>query len=188
MNWVDIVILCLCTVIMLLGIKRGLIDQVFSAAAIIGGIFCALIFYDIAGEVLINRGILGNRSIANIAGFLAIFLFAYIIIQVLGWLASKLVGTLKLGWLNRLSGGVVGLLIGILLSSLFISVVNLFSADKDPAVRDSVLAPYITSAYSAIKETIPDDFRKEYENARDLIREKGFREAAKITQDQKDNK
>lgn len=183
MNWVDIVILCVCTVLVLLGVKRGLVDQIFSAAAIIGGILCALIFYDMAGELLINRDILENRSIANIIGFLAIFLFSYIIIQVLGWLASKLVGTLKLGWLNRLSGGVVGFLIGVLVSSLFISAVNLFSDDPDSPVRNSVLAPYITRAYSTIKEAVPDNLRAEYDNAREIIREKGFREAARITDD-----
>lgn len=180
MNWVDIVILCMCSVLVLLGIKRGLIDQIFSAAAIVGGILCALIFYDIAGELLIKNNLLENRSIANIAGFVAILVFSYIVIQVLGWLTSKLVGTLKLGWFNRLSGGVLGLLIGVLLSSLFISAVNLFSGEESTSVKNSFLSPYITKAYGAIRETVPDDLRSEYEEARKLIREKGFSEATKF--------
>lgn len=183
MNWVDIVILCTCSVLILLGIKRGLIDQIFSAAAIVGGILCALIFYDIAGEILIRNNLLENRSIANITGFVAILLFSYIVIQILGWLTSKLVGTLKLGWFNRLSGGALGLLIGILISSLFISAVNLFSGEEGNSVKRSFLSPYITKAYGAIRETVPDDLRGEYEEARKLIREKGFSEASKLKSD-----
>ena len=185
MNWIDIVILCICTVLVLLGIKRGLIDQIFSAAAIIGGILCALIFYDIAGELLVRHEIIGNRSIANITGFLVLFIFAYIVIQVLGWLTSKLAGTLKLGWLNRISGGVVGLLIGVLLSFLFISVVNLFSDDENPSVKRSILVPYITRTYGTIREAVPENLRMEYEKARKLIREKGLREAARIAGESK---
>lgn len=187
MNWLDIAILCICTVLLLIGIKRGLIDQIFSAAAILGGILCAIIFYDFAGELVIRSGILENRPIANIIGFLVVFISAYIVIQLLGWIASKLVGTLKLGWLNRISGGFLGVLIGVLLSSLLISAVNLLSTDEDSPVDKSTLAPYITSAYGVIKETLPDNIRDEYLRARELIREKGFSEASRFREDNTDD-
>lgn len=180
MNWIDIVILSLCCAFFLLGLKRGIVDQVFSAAAILGGIFCALILYDIGGELFIRLDLIGNRSVANIIGFLTVFIISYLIIQILGWLTSKLIGSLKLGWLNRLSGGAVGLVIGILISSLFITIVNLFSGETDHNVKNSILVPYVETVYGTIKDSLPDDLRGEYEDARKLIREKGLKEAMKI--------
>jgi len=187
MNWIDIVILSLCCAFFLLGLKRGIVDQVFSATAILGGIFCALILYDIGGELFVRLDLIKNRSIAYIIGFLAIFIFTYLIIQILGWLTSKMVGTLKLGWLNRLSGGAIGLLIGILISFTFITVVNLFSSKTDPDVKDSILVPYVETAYGTIKDSLPDDLRGEYENARKLIRDKGLKEAIKIGEEPRKN-
>lgn len=175
MNWIDIVILTICCIFMLIGLRRGIVDQIFSAAAIAGGFLLALILYDIAGDAVLKGGYVENPSVAYVLAFIVLFILTYLMIQILGWMAAKLIGTLKLSWINRLAGGALGLVIGILLSFLFISVAGLFTGNG--SMDKSILVPYVEDTYEMFSSVLPDDLGSEYNRARELIREKGFKEA-----------
>lgn len=180
MNWLDITIVIILAVFTLIGIYRGLIRQVFSIAAIVGGIAVGFILYDIAGGAFMDMGLVDNESIANVGGFIITAFIAYIIIQILGWLTAKLIGTLQLSWINRGAGGVLGFVIGAVLAFLFVSSLGMFYPDKDSAVDNSALVPYLNQAYTVVMNTIPEDFDKSVLRAKEIIREEGFKAAMKI--------
>jgi len=54
MNWLDVLILTVLIFFFLLGFSRGLINQVFSLAAVVVGIASGILFYDSLGRVLIE--------------------------------------------------------------------------------------------------------------------------------------
>ncbi len=180
MNWLDITILIICIFFVLVGFTRGLIRQVFSIAALAGGIIIGLIFYDIVGELLLKDNLVQNESIANIGGFIIVTFVSYAIIQILGWLTTKLIGQLKLSWLNRLSGGLLGLLIGLTVSFLFTSSLSLIYAKDDSDFKNSILLPYLNTGYILVKSSIPEDYEKSLIEAKKLIREEGIKTAMKI--------
>ena len=180
MNWLDITLLIICVFFVLVGFTRGLIRQVFSIAALVGGIIIGLIFYDIAGGVFLKDNLVQNESIANIGGFILIAFVSYVIIQVLGCLTTKLIGTLKLNWLNRLSGGVLGLVIGLIISFLFIFSLGLFYSKDDPDFKNSIFLPYLNTGYTFVRSSLPEDFENSLREAKELISKEGIKTAMKI--------
>ena len=173
MHWLDILILTIVLFFFLVGVSRGLINQIFSLAAVIGGIVSGILFYDLAGKLLIENNLVQTQSSALLIGFISVVIASFIIIQILGWLATKLIGTLKLGWLNRLAGGVVGIVIGVVVTFLVLSWLNISVITSESAVGKSKFYPHVKSSYDTIVVLIPDDLRNGYEQAKKKIAEEG---------------
>ncbi|HWP93775.1 MAG TPA: CvpA family protein [Thermodesulfobacteriota bacterium] len=190
MNWLDIAILIIIGLFTLLGFMRGLIREVISVVALIGGIIAGVMFYDLAGDIFISYGLLKNKPMASIAGFIATSLVVYILFQILGWMLTRIIGTLSLSWLNRACGGMVGAIKGIVIAFSLVSAVGFFFSPKEPPFRDSTMVPYIEESFTALKETVPEDFSDGIIRVKKLIQEKGlttaFKEAERIRETFKD--
>jgi len=187
MNWLDLAIIIILALFTLIGVSRGLVRQVFSIAALAGGIAIGFIFYDLAGDVFLDMGLVDNESIADVGGFIILAFLTYIIIQLLGWMTARVIGTLHLSWLNRAAGGVLGFAIGAVIAFLLTASLGFFYSEKNSAVKNSTLAPYLDGAYLAIQNTLPEDFDESVIRARELIRQEGLKAAMKI-RDSKHNK
>ena len=173
MHWLDIVILTIILFFFLIGVSRGLIRQIFSLAAITGGIICGLIFYDVAGKFLMDKNLVQTASSSLLIGFILVVILSFIIIQIVGWFASKVIGKLKLGWLNRLAGGVVGILIGIVVTFFLVTWLNLSVLKSNSELNKSVLFPFVEGSYELIEFSIPDQLRQGYETAQKKFQEEG---------------
>lgn len=180
MNWLDLAIIIILALFTLIGVTRGLVRQVFTIAALGGGIAVGFIFYNLAGGVFLDMGIVDNESIADVGGFIILAFLAYIIIQLLGWMTAKLIGTLRLSWLNRAAGGVLGFAIGAVIAFLLTASLGFFYSRNDGALKNSALAPYLDGAYLVIKDSLPEDFDQSVIRARELIRQEGLKAAMKI--------
>ncbi|MFI5322329.1 MAG: CvpA family protein [Thermodesulfobacteriota bacterium] len=180
MNWLDLTIIAIIAIFTLIGFSRGLISQIFSIAALAGGLAIGFIFYDVLGDVFIKEKLVGNEPIANIGGFIILAFTAYVIIQMLGWAVSRLIGTLQLSWLNRICGGVAGAAMGTVTAFLLLSCLSLFHAQNDPIFKNSELVPYLDRASLIVKDYLPKDFEKSFEKARELVREEGLKAAMRI--------
>lgn len=184
MNWIDITIIVIVSIFTLMGVYRGLIKQVFSIAALIGGIAIGFILYDIAAGLFMSMGLVENESIANVGGFIIVGFLAYIVIQILGWITAKLIGTMQLSWLNKAAGGVLGFIMGSMVSFLLVSGIGMYYPQEDSAVENSVLVPYLNQAYAAVKNSLPEDLDQSIIRAKELIREEGLKAASKIEESQ----
>lgn len=178
LNWVDIVILLICLIFFAIGYRRGLINQIFSIAALIGGIVCGFIFYDLGGNLLVNYEVVKNPSTAGVVGFITIVVIAYIVIQLVGLLLTKIVGTLRLGWLNRFVGGIIGVVIGVIVSFFLVSSFELL-LDDNKSLKKSVVASHIVRGYSFLKSSVPRGLRDEYKNAKEVVEKRGTEEVLK---------
>lgn len=173
MHWLDILIITVIMFFFLLGISRGLISQIFSFTAVLGGLIAGVILYDIAGNFLIQQNLIESKSTSLLLGFMLVVIIAFVIIQILGWFAARIIGKLKLGWLNRLAGGVVGILIGIIITFFLLSWLNLYVIKDASAKKDSVMAPVVEDGYGIIMAYMPDDIGKGYEATKKKLREEG---------------
>ncbi len=185
MNWLDIAIIAIIIIFVLTGLSKGLVSQVFSIAALVGGLIAGFIFYDILGTVFIQEGVVANESIANIGGFILTAFVAYVVIQLLGWMVTKIIGTLKLGWLNRICGGLLGVVIGVITAFLLVSALKLLYSENDPLFNNSSAYLYLEEASEITRQMLPEDFDKSFENARNFIREEGLKSAMKIKESDK---
>jgi len=180
MNWLDITIVGIIALFTLVGFSRGLVSQIFSIAALLGGLVIGFIFYDVLGDVFIRERLVENKSVANVGGFIVLAFAAYVIIQTAGWLTTRLIGTLHLSWLNRICGGAVGAVMGAVTAFLLSSCLSLFYPQNDPVFQSSALLPYLNEASLIAKDALPEDFEKSFNDARDLVREEGLNAAMKI--------
>ncbi len=179
MNWLDISILIVIGPFAFLGLRRGLIREVFSIVAIGGAIIAGTMFYPYAGDLFIQHNLVKSRAIAGAGGFIVVMFVAYVLVKLIGRVLSGVIGALHLGWLDKMGGGTFGALKGAIIVFLIISAVGFFSHEKKPFFKHSVLLPYINEVFSDIKKTIPGDFEKKIEAAKSLIEENGVKPAMK---------
>src|ERR1700683_3771707 len=129
MNWLDVVLICLLAASGAGGFSRGLVRQVFGLAAAVAGLICGAWFYRMAAEPL--RPYVGSEAVANLCGFLLIFVGA----MALGWMVSALIGMLVkavgLSWLNRLAGAAFGIVRGVVIGVAVITAIVAFAPGKD---------------------------------------------------------
>lgn len=185
MNWLDIAILVIIGLFALLGIKRGFIKGTLSFLAIVLGIIVGMMFYEFAGMLLVKKGFIRNESIASVAGFFIIALAIYLVIQLIAWLLTKLVGTLHLSLLDRMAGGFLGIVIGVIVVFFLISCLEFFYTEDDPPLKDSVVVPYINVSFEIIRSTVPDDFKNHLQNTRKVIQKEGMKAILRVTNNEK---
>ena len=150
------------------GLRSGLIKQVFSLTAIIGGLALGFFFYEPLGAVLLEKNIIAEPKIADILGFLIVACLAYILIHYLSHFLTDLLEKIRMGWINHLLGGAMGFIIGLLLCYLVVAGVKQFVDEDPPFIKNSVLAPKVISGYHIIREQAPDDLDESLEKLREL--------------------
>jgi len=185
MHWLDILIITIIMFFCLIGISRGLISQIFSFAAIIGGFIAGVIFYDLAANLLIQNNLIESKSTSLLVGFMIVVITAFAIIQISGWFTARVIGKLKLGWLNRLAGGVVGILIGIIVTFFLLSWLNLYVIKDASANKESVMAPIVEEGYGIIMAYIPGDLGEGYEATKKKLREEGEKALSSMNENEK---
>jgi len=161
MNWLDIVLLVFLAIATLVGLKTGLIKAALSLVGVIVGIILASRFYLPLSEQL---AFIPNTTLARIIAGLIIFgavmLAATMLARFLKWITSLVM----LGWINRLGGAVLGLLLG----TFFVGTALAFwvkAADewlKLPAIAapisDSSVARILLDRLPLVLALLPEEF------------------------------
>lgn len=150
------------------GLRSGVIKQIFSLTAIIGGVALGFFFYEPLGAILLEKNIIAEPRIADILGFLIVACLAYMLIHYLSHFLTDLLEKVKMGWINHLLGGVMGFIVGLLLCYLVVTGVKQFVDEDAPFLKDSVLAPKVITGYQIIREQAPDDLDESLEKLRKL--------------------
>ena len=108
MTWLDILILLPLLVGLVIGIKRGLIIELTNLISIIAGVVCArLLSAPVAAWIA--QQFTWPEAVCSVVAYTLLFLISTTLLYLLGKLLTKLFKAVKLGWLNRLLGGVFGL-------------------------------------------------------------------------------
>lgn len=116
MNALDFVFLA---VVILFAVRcyfRGFVQELLSMAAIILGVFLAIVFYRPAGEFLAQK--LGVKSFPEVLGFLAVFLIVFLLIKILQGVLSSVIASVNLEKVDRGLGFFLGAAEGVLLVSV----------------------------------------------------------------------
>ena len=150
------------------GLRSGLIKQVFSLTAIVGGVALGFFFHEPLGGVLLEKNIIAEPRIADILGFVVVACLAYMLIHYLSHFLTDLLEKVRLGWINHLLGGAMGAVVGLLLCYLAVTGVKQFADEDAPFLRNSLLAPKVVTGYHIIREQAPDDLDESLEKLREL--------------------
>jgi len=125
MNWLDIVLAIPMLWFLYRGFRNGLIIELASLAALILGIYVALHFSFYVEGWLVENFEIGEKYL-YIISFALTFIIVAVLVFLAGKIIHKLVGIIFLGFLNRLAGGIFGLLKAALVLSVILYFVNGF--------------------------------------------------------------
>lgn len=168
MNTFDIVLLVFLLFGFIRGLMKGLFVELASLIALIAGVYGAIHFSYFVGSFLENSVDWDEKYIAIVA-FAITFIIIVVVIAMMGKMLTKMADFASLGFLNKLLGGVFGVLkIGMILSILLIVFDKLdksipFTTDdvtEESILYESVrdLAPMLFPNFLTIVEDEIDEF------------------------------
>jgi len=141
---VDIVLLVVIGVAMITGLVKGLVRQVVELVGIIASFILAMIFAGWLGEALhLHTGMPYSPSM--VVAFIVLLVAGIIVSHLTALSVQKLIRMTFLGWFDRLCGGALGLVVGLIVASLLVSVALELpmSASARGAVDDSSVCAFV---------------------------------------------
>ena len=154
MNWLDIVIIIFLILSVVSGIIGGLIKAIFGLVGLIVGVILAGRYYVSLADHL---GFISNDDTARIVAFIIIFAAVCIVAMLLGLILTKIVSKIKLGWINRLLGGVLGLFTGAISIAALLVILVKFT-DIGDSVSNSAMATFLVDKFPIVLGLLPKEF------------------------------
>ena len=157
MNLLDIVIVVILGYCLVRGIFRGLIKEVSGIIGVLGGFYVAYSYYNKLAHFLSQW--ISDTSIQNILSFLLLFCAVLIIVSIIGIVVKYLLNIAFLGWTDRITGAVFGILKGVLISCVIIFSLTAFLPKGAPIIKESLLAPYATRVSETMARVVPEELK-----------------------------
>jgi membrane protein required for colicin V production len=155
MNWLDIVIIIVLIVPAFIGLKTGIIKILLTVAGLVVGVVLAGRFSTGLGE---RMTFISNTGVAKVVAFAIILLVVMALAAVAAAFLKGIASTLLLGWVNRLGGAVLGLVLG----GIFIgAILTMWVKFLGPGstITDSALAGFLLNGFPVVLGLLPSDFR-----------------------------
>ena len=153
MNAVDVVIIIYLGLSIVIGFARGLIRTLLSIIGTIVGILLASHFYKQLGDILT---FISNRDFANIVAFIVILLVVMGIATLIALVLRSIIKAIMLGWIDKLGGAVLGLILGALSVSAILAIIVKYTDVS--AITNSKLAAFFLDKFPIVMGFLPGEF------------------------------
>lgn len=117
MSILDIVLLLLFIPAIIKGYTKGFVNQLVDIVAILAGAWAALRFSNVVTTWL-SGYVTWDKNIVYIVSFFLIVLVVVFVLNLLGGLVTKTIQFVKLGWINRICGVLLGIAKTVLLLAI----------------------------------------------------------------------
>jgi membrane protein required for colicin V production len=101
-----------------------------------------------------------SESLRYLAAFIILFLAALLISSLLAIALSQLLKSLKLGWLNRVLGGVFGILRGVCVVSILVFLAGFTNIPKDDRWQSAMFSSPLEVLVMHFLAWMPEDIAK----------------------------
>lgn len=158
MNGLDYVLLILLVGSLAASIARGFTREIIGLVALAAGSVLGLWFHGAVGALIAPY--IGQPELADLVGFGIVFFGVLAAGGAIGHLLSKLWKVTGLSLVDRLAGGMFGLVKGALMGAVIIFVTVAFSPTGPPGfVKESKVAPYVLWSANALAAIAPRELR-----------------------------
>jgi membrane protein required for colicin V production len=159
MTWVDVAIVVIFLFFIVTAFSSGLVREVISTAATIGGMVLAGLFYqDIADSLLSS---IDNETTAAVVGFLIIFVGITLAGQLLAMVVHPAITVLQLGMLDQFLGAFFGVVKAfVIIQVLLVLFVTYPRYDLDTRIDDSQFANIMLQMSKPVVKVLPQIFEK----------------------------
>lgn len=147
MNTLDYILLAIMALAALRCWFRGIIGEVLSTAAVVGGLLSGIFFFRPVGAYIASIIALGGLE--PVVGFVAAFALVFIVVKIVERSLRGLLENLHLDILDRILGLVFGALEGVIIAAIVILVLKFqplvnVAALLDGSVVARILVPLLT--------------------------------------------
>lgn len=154
MNWLDIVILCLCGVGLVKGLYDGAIKQLVAIVALIIGIYlCSGVAKWLCGYLIELEWF--SQQWAIMASYFLGFVLIVGVVLLAGSVVHRLISATPLSIFNHIIGGIIGLVLMILFLSVLLNIIEMVDSKS---VLLSMEIKTESHCYEVIKNIIPSFF------------------------------
>ena len=159
-NWLDIFLGILMLITLVRGLWVGLSRSIASLAGVLLGFWFSIHFYYAFSQKIIP--FIKNELWASLLSFLILFFLVYTAFFILGIMLHSLLKALKLKWIDRLMGGVVGFAKGLLLCGIIIFLLTFFLPPNSRLLKDSLLYPKLSVVSRTIVMLVPSNIKGKF--------------------------
>jgi membrane protein required for colicin V production len=167
-NWLDYILAAIVLASVITAVMKGFVQELISLASVVIGLVVAAVGYPRAA--LWFDDLTKSHEIALGLGFLVLFLGTLLAGALVGVVARKLIKTTGIQWFDRFLGGIFGLVRGVLIDAILLMALMAFAIKPD-AVRQSVLAPYVTTGTRVIALVMPGSLRAQFHTGFEKFRD-----------------
>jgi membrane protein required for colicin V production len=179
-NWLDVVLGLIVLASIAGSIRKGLTREIIGLVSTVLALVLAIWFYSSAGLWL--QPYVSTKAVANFLGFVLVLVGVLAAGSLVSWLAGKMLKMSGLSIVDRLLGGVFGLVKGLIISVAIVTAIVAFApgvaeGTAPAAVAESRIAPYVIDAGHVLAAIAPRELKDLFDKHYDAVR-KLWKEAA----------
>lgn len=152
MNYFDVLLLGLMLLFIVRGAIRGLVDEVAGLAGLLLGVYAAGLWYTLLGDRMAPA--FKDTGWAYMLSYGLILVAVMVGVALIAKMLHKVLKFAYADWINHLTGGVAGLLKGILVCVVIVALLDFFLQGAE-FVRTSQVAPQVRVVTTWIKAAVP---------------------------------
>lgn len=164
MNFLDIILICIVSIFLLRGFFRGLVQEVLSLIAIVLAVILASNYQHLVVPHL--ELYISSEMTVSVLSYVIIFFGTLFVFWLLAKFIKSILDITLLGWIDRLAGGIFGLIEGVLIGLICLMFLQTFMP-KSEFLAESYLAPRSQHMVEIMAEYAP-------ESMRDGLKSRGF--------------
>lgn len=149
MNYLDIILVIPIIWLGYRGFVHGLIIELATLVALVLGIYAGFHFSGYAATFLTEHFSMNEKYVSLVA-FILTFIVVVVIVYLIGKLLEKVVNMIALGFVNKLAGGIFGVIKAAVILSVIIYMVNLFDINQKIVTEKSKEGSFLYKPVEAI--------------------------------------
>ncbi|KPJ52514.1 MAG: hypothetical protein AMJ37_02765 [Dehalococcoidia bacterium DG_18] len=153
MNWFDIILIVVLALATFMGFRQGIISMVLPVVGLIIGVILAGQHCGTVGGWLPIE----NAEYAGWAGYAIILLVTFIAAVILARILRRFIRLVLLGWVDRLGGAILGLVLGVLFSGAALAACVKFGLGLD-FIEGSGIAQLFLDWFPVVLGLLPGEF------------------------------
>lgn len=155
LDWIFLAVLSLS---LLVGLWRGIVREVLSLVGWVAAFFVAQIEAPRVAQWLPMSG--SSEMLRYAAGFVLVCIAVLVLTAVLAWAVKRFLSAVGLGVVDRLLGGVFGILRGAVVLLVFAVVAHMTPLVQSAAWQQAHGAPWLSQGLRLLKPVLPAEFAK----------------------------
>jgi membrane protein required for colicin V production len=155
---VDWILLAVLGLSLLLGVWRGIVQEVLSLAGWVVAFYVSQLYAPLAAAWLPMEG--SSQMLRYAAGFVVVFIAVLVATVLVSWVVKKLVSAVGLGLLDRLLGSIFGLMRGVVILLAATVIVGMTPMRETEAWKQAQGAQWLQQLLHVLKPVLPADFGK----------------------------